>query len=102
MRNDDGVRNSTWTAYGIRGCSRSVIGLGWTRLDHPTSLSITDSSLPCLDRKAAIDVDRRSEEPIEQTLEVVEVHVADLDPSGLAGRVLGDLHRAAERLRQPL
>src|SRR5947209_6420479 len=68
-RNDDGVRNSTCTTYGMRVCSRSDTGAEY----HMT-------------REGA----SRLQHAIEQLVEMIEIHVANLDRTGLAGLVLGD------------
>src|SRR4051795_9465864 len=42
------------------------------------------------------------QQTIEQPLEMIEVHVADVDVAGFARFVLGDRHGATERAGQPL
>src|SRR5262249_48905677 len=42
------------------------------------------------------------EQAVEQALQMIKVHVPDLDPTGLAGLVLGDHDRTAERAGQSL
>src|SRR6185295_9376246 len=61
-RNDDAVRKSTSTEYGIRSCSRS---------DMKASASIAQNA--------------KSEQAVEQSIEMIEIEIANLDAARFTG-----------------
>ena len=106
-RNDDArpeldlhrVRHPVVFAVGTCSAPQYHDDPAWRR-EHVTvrdrALTAPPTVQPC--RRTPCAHAASSQQAIEQALEVVEVHVPDLDPAGLAGLVLGD-RRPGRRAR---
>src|SRR5512138_3029815 len=81
----------------MRSCSRSDM----QRASVPRNLGAETTPVR-LSSGAGKAIPGRLQKSIEQPLEMIEIHVTDLDTSGLSRLVFGDRDRAAQRAGEPL